>query len=116
MLIEIYGPDYIGHPRLEKLIDKNGISRLAFMSGQEEADAFDRHDYVALHQSTLRKIDIFANIFSRQINGSLKTKATWWARNGSSITGALQGVVLHPLGILVFVIGAALATYIGLFK
>ena len=116
MLIEIYGPDYIGHPRLEELIDKNFISRLAFMSGKEEADAFDRHDYVGLHQSTLRKIDIFANIFSRQINGSLKTKASWWAKNGSSVTGALQGVMLHPLGILIFVVGAAIATYVGLFK
>jgi hypothetical protein len=116
LLIEIYGPNYAGHPRLESLIDLNDISRLAFMTGAEEAAAFDRHDYVALHQSTLRKVDIFENIFGRQINGSLKTHANWWTRHGSSVRGAIDAAITHPLGIIIFVIGAAIAGYVGLFK
>ena len=116
LLVDIYGPDYIGHPRLEALIDLNRITRLAFMNGAEEAAAFDRHEYVALHQSTLRKVDIFGSIHSRQINGSLKTNASWWSKNGSSVRGVIEGATTHPIGILVFVIGAAAATYIGLFK
>jgi hypothetical protein len=115
LLIQLYGPDYIGHPRLESLIDYNKISRLAFMTGEQEAAAFDRHDYVALHQSTLRKVDIIPNIFSRIVNGSLKTSANWWARNGSSVRGVIEGATTHPVGITIFVIGAAIAGYVGLF-
>ena len=116
ILIDLYGTDYTGHPRLESLIDRNGITRLAFMNGAEEATAFDRHDYVALHQSTLRKVDILANILGRQINGSLETSASWWTKNGSSVRGAIEGATTHPLGIMVFVIGAAIAGYVGLLK
>lgn len=115
LLIELYGPDYIGHPRLESLIERNKISPLAFMTGAEEAAAFERHDYVGLHQSTLRKVDIIPNIFSRIVNGSLITNAGWWTRNGSSVRGAIEAVVAHPIGIIVFVIGAAVAGYVGLF-
>jgi hypothetical protein len=115
MLIELYGPDYAGHPRLQSLIDLNKISRLAFMSGEEEAAAFDRKDYVALHQSTLRKVDIMENIFTRQVNEDLVTQASWWAKNGSSVQGALEYARDHPLGIILFVIGAAIATYLGLY-
>lgn len=39
---QIYGKKYIGHPRLESLVDKNGISRTDFLSGAEEAHAFER--------------------------------------------------------------------------
>jgi hypothetical protein len=116
MLIDLYGPDYAGHPRLESLIDLNDISRLSFLTGAEEADAFARKDYVALHQSTLRKVDILENIFSRQVNGSLKTKATWWTRNGSSLRGALDYIVSHPVGVLIFVIGGAVVGYLSLFQ
>jgi hypothetical protein len=116
LLIDLYGPDYTGHPRLKSLIDQNKISPLAFMTGAEEAAAFERHDYVALHQSTLRKVDIIPNVLSRIVNGSLITNANWWTRNGSSVRGVIDAAVSHPIGIIVFVIGAALAGYIGLFK
>ena len=34
-------------------------------------------EYVKLHQSTLRKVDILANIIERVDNRSIKTNATW---------------------------------------
>src|SRR5690606_26280767 len=92
MLIDLYGAGYAGHPRLQSLIDLNKISRLAFMSGEEEAAAFERKDYVGLHRSTLRKVDIMENIFTRQVNGDLVTKASWWTKNGSSVRGGLEYV------------------------
>lgn len=76
-LVDIYGVKYIGHPRLEKLIEKNHISKLQFLSGEEEARAFDDMEYVKLHQSTLRKVDTLANILGRVINRTLKTNAHW---------------------------------------
>ena len=77
-LISIYGIQYISHPRLENLIDKNHVTHRAFLNGKQEADAFEGKEYVKLHQSTLRKVDIFANILERIANGSLKTNAKWY--------------------------------------
>jgi hypothetical protein len=76
-LIEIYGVRYIGHPRLQNLVEKNKISDIQFLSGEEKAVAFEERQYVKLHQSTLRKVDIFSNIFGRTLNKSLKTNARW---------------------------------------
>jgi hypothetical protein len=73
VLIAIYGPAYSGHPRLESLMKKNKISDRDFLVGKEEAEAFECHEYVKLHQSTLRKVDIIGNILSRVENGTLKT-------------------------------------------
>ena len=54
LLIDIYGNGYVGHPRLEKLIEKNKISTRDFMDGQLEAAAFANKEYVKLHMSTLK--------------------------------------------------------------
>ena len=76
-LVALYGTGYIGHPRLENIIKKNKITDMNFLSGKEESVAFDNKEYVKLHQSTLRKVDILANILGRTLDGSLKTNARW---------------------------------------
>ena len=67
MLIDIFGTGYIGHPRIEKLLEKNAIKPLGFMTGKQEAEAFEKRNFVGLHQSTLRKVDILANFAARTI-------------------------------------------------
>src|SRR6266481_1199204 len=64
-LIDIYGPGYAGHPRLESLLALNRIRPLDFMTGAQEAEAFEQRNFVGLHQSTLRKVDVIANILAR---------------------------------------------------
>lgn len=81
-MVSIYGLGYIGHPRLQKLIEKNKITDKGFLSGKEEADAFEQKDYIKLHQSTLRKADILANIFERTADGSIKTNSSWFEQYG----------------------------------
>ena len=76
LITAIYGVGYIGHPRLEKLVEKNKISDKDFLTGANEATAFENQEYVKLHQSTLRKVDILANIIERADNNSLKTNST----------------------------------------
>lgn len=88
-LIDLYGVAYTGHPRLATLIKKNEIAHRDFLTGQEEADAFDNQEYIKLHQSTLRKVDILANIFGRAADDTLKTNSKWLQRYG-----------LHPKVIL----------------
>lgn len=77
LLIDIYGVGYIGHPRLTKLIELNKISDKDFLTGSDEAQAFNNKEYVRLHFSTLRKVDILANIADRADQGLLKTNSSW---------------------------------------
>lgn len=97
ILIGIYGKDYVGHPRLEKLMELNNIKNLNFKSGEKEASLFQNRNYIALHQSTLSKVDIIANICNQAYEGTLKTSATFWDKNGGSITGIIHFLKEHPL-------------------
>lgn len=77
LLIALYGTRYTGHPRLESLMNKNRMTDLNFLTGKGEAGAFENKEYVKLHQSTLRKVDLFSNILGRTLDGSLKTDTRW---------------------------------------
>ena len=89
LLIDIYGVGYIDHPRMEKLLSKNHIAPRDFLTGAQEAAAFENRDFVALHQSTLRKVDIIANIAGRAHDRNLKTNTTWWGMHGGRVRTAL---------------------------
>lgn len=95
LLISIYGKAYIGHPRIESLMKKNQISDKDFLVGGQEAIAFEQGDYVKLHQSTLRKVDVFANIAQMAENNTLRTNATWWERHGGTLPAAVEWLKEH---------------------
>lgn len=86
-LINYYGTGYISHPRMEKLLEKNNIKAKDYLSGSQEAEAFENHEYVKLHMSTLRKVDVFANLLNRAINNTLMVNSTWKEIYGVSIQG-----------------------------
>ena len=77
LLKEIYGVEYIEHPHLQNLAKKNNIFDKDFLFGADEAVAFDKKEYVKLHQSTNRKVDVLSNIIEQVDNDTLKTNATW---------------------------------------
>lgn len=101
ILQDLYGTEYIAHPRLEQLTKKNEITSTRFLTGKQEAEAFDRGDYVALHQSTLRKVDIIADIADRANGNTLLTNSNWWTMNGGSLRGALNWVATNAIVLLV---------------
>jgi hypothetical protein len=82
LLIDIYGVEYTGHPRLATLLAKNSIEPLDFLTGAQEAAAFENRNFVGLHQSTLRKVDVIANVAGRAHDRQLKTNTTWWEMHG----------------------------------
>ena len=85
LLIDIYGVGYTGHPRLTTILDKNRVEPRDFLNGASEAQAFEQQNYVGLHQSTLRKVDVLANIAGRAYDRSLKTNTTWWEVHGGTL-------------------------------
>lgn len=80
---------------------KNDITRFDFLEGQGEADAFENKEYVKLHQSTLRKVDVLAEILARTMDGSLKTDARWCDQYGVHPIAILEYIAKHWLFTLV---------------
>lgn len=113
MLQDIYGLDYIGHPRLEQLLLKNKIVPRDFLNGKEEADAFDNQEFASLHRSTLRKVDVLGNIALLTHDRRLKTNTTWWGMRGRRFAACLHWLGEHPimvlLGVLLTIVGIVLA-------
>jgi hypothetical protein len=80
LLISIYGIRYAGHPRLESVMKHNKITHQDFLVGKAEAAAWENREFVKLHQSTLRKVDVMANIAGRAHNRTLTTQSPWYDR------------------------------------
>lgn len=105
-LVDFYGVDYIGHPRLVCLVRKNSITDRNFLTGEEEAKAFDDGEYVKLHQSTLRKVDVLVDILERAAQGILKTNARRKEIYGGYFAFAVETIREHWLFALLGAIGA----------
>lgn len=113
LLAALFGVGYIGHPRLARLVEKNKITNMDFVTGEEEAAAFEAKEYVKLHLSTLRKVDIIANIAERTVHGTLITNATRKEIYGSELLYWLELCREHWLFTLLAIIGS-IASIIGL--
>ncbi|OPH83133.1 hypothetical protein [Nitrobacter vulgaris] len=109
LLIDIYGVAYTGHPRLETLLEKNNIQPRDFLTGAGEAEAFEKQNYVGLHQSTLRKVDVIANIAGRAHDRSLKTNTSRWEMHGGRIRTAINWMAENRT----FQLSAGVASIIG---
>lgn len=97
LLIAIYGIGYIQHPRLTSLVEKNSITHRDFLDGKAEADAFVNKQYVKLHQSTLRKVNVLANIVERAADGSLKTNSKRKDIYGSYLIAFIELIKENPI-------------------
>ena len=97
IFVSLFGVGYIPHPRLESLMAKNSITAKDFLNGKEEASAFEDKQFVRLHQSTLRKVDVLANLAGRAHADDLKTLSSWWERKGRSYKAAAELIREHWL-------------------
>lgn len=87
LFIQCYGVNYIDHPRMEKLLNLNNIQAKDYLRGADEAAAFSAKEYIKLHQSTLRKVDVFADLLNRAIQNTLNVKTKWYEIYGISPQG-----------------------------
>lgn len=116
-IVDIYGNYINDHPRFEKLIEKNNITKKDFLSGGEEAVAFDQKEFVKLHQSTLRKVDILSIIVERIIDNNLKTDAGFKEKYGVSPQGIFElikdnWILSSILSLLGLILGGFISFYI----
>lgn len=120
-LIVLYGVKYAPHTsqsgrkgRLMSLIELNKMSDLAALQGAEEADAFVKGEFIKLHQSTLRKVDVMGNIFCRCHDKTIKTQAGFMDQYGIHPVALIEIAKTHPVVsgfIFISAVGAAILKY-----
>jgi hypothetical protein len=99
--------------RLLNLADRNKISTINALTGALEAEAFDNKEYLKLHMSTLRKVDLIESIVHRVENNELKVNVTAKQIYGLNIPGVIVLVRESPLLlVLVGVLGALISIVI----
>jgi hypothetical protein len=106
-LIALFGVKYAPHGvsgRLHSLMDMNHITAKDVLNGAGEAEAFEKQEFVKLHQSTLRKVDVIANLLDRSLDGSLTTNASWWEIHGFHPSALLELITEHWLYSLLSVV------------
>lgn len=102
---------------MASLIKHNHITAKDFLTGADEAKAFVNKEYIKLHQSTLRKVDVLANLLNRAIDRTLKVKSKWWQIYGLLPQGIYEWLTSRWWGqliitIITLVIGALLGNMI----
>jgi len=97
MLIDRYTSKYIGHPRIESLMKKNNISNKGFLNGEAESRAFNEGSFIKLHQSTLKKVDVFEEILSKIDEQELKVDTSFFQIYGVNLYSINHFLYTHPI-------------------
>jgi hypothetical protein len=118
-LVALYGIKYAPHGefgRMHSLMDINSITAKDALSGLGEATAFESKEYVKLHQSTLRKADVIANLLDRTLDGSLRTNATWKEQHGIHPVALLEYLTEHWVWGTVVAVGVIIGIVSGIWS
>lgn len=75
---KIYGRGYANDPKIMDLASLNNYDSTYLLSGAQEAESFKKGEYLKLHQSTLKKVDVLSYILEATSKGSLQTRASFW--------------------------------------
>lgn len=76
--------------RLLNLGNRNNISTVDALKGFDESVAFDNKEYLKLHKSTLRKVDIIDAIIDRAEKNELKVDAKIKQIYGLTVPGVIE--------------------------
>lgn len=115
ILGKIYTYDYEDHKpdgKLLNLANRNKITTHDALKGVEESEAYNNKEYLKLHKSTLRKVDIIDTIIDRADKDELKINVGKTAVYGLTILGIFEifknnWILIFIWTILVYLIGAA---------
>jgi hypothetical protein len=115
ILVKIYTIRYEKNKpdgRLLNLANRNGISTIDTLKGVDESAAYDNKEYLKLHKSTLRKVDIIDSIIDRADKNELKVCAKKKHIYGLTIHGLIEIVKNNLLlilmwSLLIYILGAA---------
>lgn len=109
----IYSYNFESHEpdgRLLNLARRNHITLKDALKGFDEAEAFDKKDYLKLHKSALRKVDVISDIVELAVKKRLKVATNKIALYGLSVPGIIEIIknnwLLNAMAyIIVYVLG-----------
>lgn len=98
--------------QLLNLSNRNKISTRNALKGKDEAEAFENREYLKLHMSTSRKVEMIDRILSLEEKGKLKVNSSFIDIFGLTPVGIFEMIrnnwILFILwSILLYIIGAA---------
>jgi hypothetical protein len=97
--------------KLLNLAERNQISIMNALTGAEEADAFDRKEYLKLHISTLRKVDIIDTVLNKVERDDLKVNASKKHIYGLTFPGIIALIKETPwLSLITLLLGYLIGT------
>lgn len=97
-----FGPDFAPDPRMLKLMELNGRRDPRFLTGDEEASAFTRLEFIRMNSSTISKVEFFRFVLDRAAKGKLKT-----AGNSLPVKmdRALEGTTARSVALISAIVG-----------
>lgn len=100
LISDIYGKDYVDHPKMPNLMEVNGGKPRDFLTGAEEVEAFERKEYLKLHKSTMCKVYFFNSVFHKLSTRKLKTSRTNWRAKVNQALESLPAKTLALIAVL----------------
>lgn len=121
ILIDLYTSKFIQDKPNGKMLNmaiKNNISTRDALNGKEEADAFDEKNYLKLHMSTMRKVEVIDRILEELEYNTLDVVSKFNDIYGLSIIGIITLIRENPIlfttwSVIVFFIGIFLQNLLG---
>lgn len=95
ILRAVYGRGFAADPQMQDLMTLNGMTYPDFLTGRQEAEAFSERRYVAMHASTMRKVQMFRNFTYLAWEGRLRTRGGRWQRALETPVGVIENVTDH---------------------
>lgn len=100
LVSEIYGKNYVDHPKMPNLMELNGGKSRDFLNGEEEVEAFTRKEYIKLHKSTMSKVYFFKSVFHRLQSRKLNTARSNWRAKLNQVVESLPAKLLALIAVL----------------
>ncbi|MCW8840223.1 MAG: hypothetical protein OQK96_04520 [Gammaproteobacteria bacterium] len=116
LVSEMYGKDYVDHPKMPNLMELNGGKSRDFLTGAEEVEAFERKEYIKLHKSTMSKVYFFKSVFHKLQTKKLITARSNWPAKLNRALESLPAKVLALIAVLYSVGQLGYTAYVALGK
>ena len=104
LILQKYGEDCVDHPRMEKLMELNGGKHRDFLTGQEEAEAFQAKEFIKLHKSTMNKAYWFQSMYWKVMQSKVSTQRSNWKEKVGLVLESVPAKLLGFVAVL-FTIG-----------
>lgn len=112
-----YGENFVSHPRLWSLLQKNSIHPKNLLNGEQEADAYKSKKFSSIDRSVQAKVQVFSEILDRAANQELLTdtkllRDIYGISIGSILTYVKENWFFGMINIMFGVISSIIASII----